>query len=435
MDSDGSPVGSPFRSPPPIKFDFRNPDVPGTPRAPRIVQIDLSDLENSVTEYVSNAVHKLREVELPLLIKEAIRPLQKEIQDLKEISLRSRIDKREMEEVKDNLVKLEGYSRRHNLKFFGIRENNYETKFDCKRIILQVLLNSNIRLHPKAIETAHRVGPKQHYKERPITVKFFHLGEKDLVLAKSEHIWYSTRIRIEEDYAAKIEADRKVLKPILTAASKRIDANGKREYSANLNMDKLKLNNKVYTVKNIQELPTELKPQNLATVRKNNITAFFTKDSPLSNHHLANQTIGKQVYNSNEQYFMVQKALTFGARNTAEEILKEASPGKQKSLGRTVHKLDNFRQSVWDEKSIDIMKTGIRAKFTQNPELKQFLLETGSTVLLEANPKDSFWGVGMSLKNPLIWTPNSWVQKATNHLGRLLHDLRRELKREQLEER
>ena len=72
-----------------------------------------------------------------------------------------------------------------------------------------------------------------------------------------------TRIRVEEDFATKIEAERKLLKPIFLAANKSVNANGKKVYRANLTLDKLRLDNKVYTVKNLQSLPKKLHPKNL----------------------------------------------------------------------------------------------------------------------------------------------------------------------------
>ena len=38
------------------------------------------------------------------------------------------------------------------------------------------------------------------------------------------------------------------------------------------------------------------------------------------------------------------------------------------------------------------MKVGLQAKFDQNLKLKQFLLDTGTTILVDANPKDKYWG-------------------------------------------
>ena len=123
---------------------------------------------------------------------------------------------------------------------------------------------------------------------------------------------------------------------------------------------------------------------------------------------------------------MVQKALTFGDRTTADAIIKEKNPVLQKQMTRKYKLLD---QTPWQNKCLDVMEIGIRVKFTQNDHLKEFLIQTGTTVLLEANPNDSFWGVGLSKYKPQIWKKNSsWVNNATNHLVRLLSELRRVLR-------
>ena len=59
----------------------------------------------------------------------------------------------------------------------------------------------------------------------------------------------------------------------------------------------------------------------------------------------------------------------------------------------------------------------MRAKFTQNPKLKEQLLSTGDAILIEGNTwNDRYWGVDAS----------SGVGK--NHLGKLLMKIRSELK-------
>ena len=382
---------------------------PGLPKPEK-----TSQYKSELEELVNRAVQK------------SIEPYREEVNNLKKELF---FTKKELQIVKNDLVKLEGYSRKDNLKFYGINESPYETKFDCKRTILQILEDSNISLPRMALESAHRIGPKyQHQrKPRPIIVKFFHGEEKELVIGKSQHIWYSTGIRVEEDFAVKIEAERKVLKPILFAAKKSVDQAGKHDFNAKLNLNKLSLNGKVYTAKDVDKLPSKLHPANLATQNRGNITAFFTSDSPLSNHYQATQVIDNQVYNCNEQFFMQQKALTFNDYVIADSIMKESNPGKQKGLGR---KITNFDQNTWNSKCLEVMKVGLQAKFSQNEKLKTFLLETGISMLLEANPKDSFWGVGLSMRDNLIWKKNSWVQNATNHLGVLLSDLRRDFNRE-----
>ena len=68
------------------------------------------------------------------------------------------------------------------------------------------------------------------------------------------------------------------------------------------------------------------------------------------------------------------------------------------------------------------MKKGLSAKFRQNPSLAKYLKDTGNTVLVEANPHDTYWGVGLSLTSMDIWNPEKWRGK--NTLGVLLQQIR-----------
>jgi predicted NAD-dependent protein-ADP-ribosyltransferase YbiA (DUF1768 family) len=51
-------------------------------------------------------------------------------------------------------------------------------------------------------------------------------------------------------------------------------------------------------------------------------------------------------------------------------------------------------RSDWDTARTTVMETALRAKFTQNPHLKQLLLSTGDATLIEDSPTDYFWGIG-----------------------------------------
>ena len=125
---------------------------------------------------------------------------------------------------------------------------------------------------------------------------------------------------------------------------------------------------------------------------------------------------------------MYNKAKTFNDHTTAAQILKESKPETQKKLGKDKN-ISGFSMPVWTERCLDIMNRRLEAKFEQNPGLKQFLVNTDSSMLLEANPKDPYWGVGMSLYNKQIWIKNSWAGHASKHLGRLLSELRTVYKR------
>ena len=74
-----------------------------------------------------------------------------------------------------------------------------------------------------------------------------------------------------------------------------------------------------------------------------------------------------------EQFMMTGKAYLFNDHTIAAKIVQEPNPKNHKSLGR---KIKNFDQIVWDKYSGDIVTLGSYLKFSQNPTLKNLLLET-----------------------------------------------------------
>ncbi len=71
------------------------------------------------------------------------------------------------------------------------------------------------------------------------------------------------------------------------------------------------------------------------------------------------------------------------------------------------------------------MRTGNRAKFTQNAALRDQLLATRGTTLVEASPYDKIWGIGLDAKDPRALDASQW--KGLNLLGKILTELREEL--------
>ena len=116
---------------------------------------------------------------------------------------------------------------------------------------------------------------------------------------------------------------------------------------------------------------------------------------------------------------MVRKARLFGDEPSANLILNTATPNEAKALGR---KIQGFSEDLWLAHREEIVFTGNLAKFSQHSSLKQFLLDTGETILVEASPTDTIWGVGLAQDNPLICDPSSW--KGLNLLGFALMKVR-----------
>lgn len=128
-------------------------------------------------------------------------------------------------------------------------------------------------------------------------------------------------------------------------------------------------------------------------------------------------------YHTAEQYMMAQKAVLFSDEEIRSEIMKASHPKQYKALGR---KIKGFDQKIWDESCCDIVIKGNLAKFSQNEELKRFLLNTGNRVLAEASPYDRIWGIGMPADDPKCENPCLWNGK--NLLGFCLMEVRDRLR-------
>lgn len=131
------------------------------------------------------------------------------------------------------------------------------------------------------------------------------------------------------------------------------------------------------------------------------------------------------TYNCCEQYMMAEKARVFGDHVALTNILATPNPSRQKALGRAVERFDS---SVWEDVCRGIVYTGNLARFTQNTELRQTLLQTGGRTVVEASPSDRIWGIGLGKEDPRAQRPEHW--RGRNWLGIALMQVRDELNRE-----
>ncbi len=116
---------------------------------------------------------------------------------------------------------------------------------------------------------------------------------------------------------------------------------------------------------------------------------------------------------------MAKKAALFGDYQTEKSIMESQNPKVIKSLGRTVR---GFNQKTWDENKRNIVFNGNWLKFSQNKNLKDYLLSTGDKVIVEASPYDCVYGIGISEQNKNATRPELW--KGENLLGFVLMDVR-----------
>jgi hypothetical protein len=117
---------------------------------------------------------------------------------------------------------------------------------------------------------------------------------------------------------------------------------------------------------------------------------------------------------------MYQKALLFNDNRTAQLILEEKSPKKQKSLGRRVK---NFDEKVWNKYRSMIVLNANMYKFSSDNKLKEILLSTKNEEIFEASPFDPIWGIGISKEDAESGIPH----KGENLLGKCLENVRHSL--------
>ena len=141
------------------------------------------------------------------------------------------------------------------------------------------------------------------------------------------------------------------------------------------------------------------------------INFYGTKDEYgcFSNFSAHSFKLKNKVWRTSEHYFQAQK---FAGTEHEEELRLKASPMVVARMGRSRKRP---LRSDWEEVKDDIMLEALRAKFSQNEELKKILLDTGDSLLVEHTANDKYWGDGGD-------------GSGKNMLGKLLMQVREEIR-------
>jgi hypothetical protein len=155
---------------------------------------------------------------------------------------------------------------------------------------------------------------------------------------------------------------------------------------------------------------------NCVTKKPDDTIYFYSKTNKwafLSNFWICDILIDGKTYKSTEHYF---QAMKFVDPKIQQEIQESTSPSTVYKLANSrTGKYKEFIKINWENIKDQVMKDALRAKFTQNADLKKKLIETGNVKLVEASPTDSYWGHGKD-------------KKGLNKLGKLLEEIRDEIK-------
>ena len=137
------------------------------------------------------------------------------------------------------------------------------------------------------------------------------------------------------------------------------------------------------------------------------MTIYFYQEKikTFSNFSLQSFWLDDHEWKTSEHYFQAQKFVNTEHLNT---IKSAKTPLSARILGRS--RKFPIRED-WEKVKDDVMRKALYAKFSQNKDIKNILVSTDNTKLIENSPNDYYWGCGFD---------NSGL----NRLGVLLMELR-----------
>lgn len=210
------------------------------------IELKLSEMDTRMVNLEVNLTklsNKQSETDMQISnLKESVNFMCTESESLKaDIKLSTGKMAQRLEELEKEVLYLNCYSRRENLNFFGIDEEDNEDVQDK----LQTFLHNKLGvMHPELIELQriHRLGPKRRDGlSRPIIARFLRYQERDKVIQAAYKL-KNTKFKIMEDFPKKIIETRRHLVPILKDAK----ANGKKAHFSKSMPDKLIIDGLVY---------------------------------------------------------------------------------------------------------------------------------------------------------------------------------------------
>ncbi|WP_344050276.1 NADAR family protein [Streptomyces thermoalcalitolerans] len=134
-------------------------------------------------------------------------------------------------------------------------------------------------------------------------------------------------------------------------------------------------------------------------------------------------TVDGVEYATAEHWMMAAKARLFRDREAERRVLAAKHPAEAKKAGRLVR---GFDEAVWREERFGIVVEGSVHKFAAHDDLREFLLNTGERILVEASPVDRVWGIGLAATDDGAMDPERW--RGPNLLGFALMEARRRLR-------
>ena len=333
---------------------------------------------------------------------------------------------KENKEQKEQILAQESYSRRPNLIIRGLTLNSREPCDNSVRKFLVEVLQIPVARNWHFLN-CHTLGKGPS----PAVIVRFAFPQQRMAVWNKHGLLKGTSYYLSEDYPSDIENRRRFMYPIVARSNHLPAYRGK----VFIKFDKLICLGNVYTVDMLHELPTPINPITISQMENDKYVCFGGVSScfnGMGNFYVRNfdhkemllNGVKHEVnnYNSVEQGYQHYKATQSHDIVTAQQIMEERDPAKQKQLGR---RIKNFNQKQWDNVKDTVMESLLLAKFKQNRDLAQSLIATKNKIIVECNHNDTYYSSGLSIGKH-NFDESKWTGK--NVLGKLLCKVRSVIK-------
>ena len=385
-----------------------------------------TNLQSIIDKSLNDALEKMTSKVSELIASDpTIKKQQSDISFLKDennrLSKQVSVLEIEQDKLKHKLNQVEQRSLDHCLVIKGIREMAKENKKDCIQLVYSALASTieadDENDHKQAarkleIRRARRIGRFNENYDRPILIEFTFKCDTDYIMENRSYL--ESGIYIDWGYTSDIEYRRKLLQPILRAARNHEDYKGR----CRIDKDKLVILGRNYGLHNLTQLPEDLQPFRVTSRETDDCISFFGALNPLSNFYPAKFKVGDETYILTEQYIQAQKAEYFKDKQSYDKIMCAINSLDCNNFARRIR---NFNRRMWESVATDICRPGIQAKFMQNPELLQLLVEKTSNKRIVQSANGRLWGTGVPLARECCLNKERWISPGI--LGELLMEV------------
>lgn len=328
-----------------------------------------------------------------------------------ELSVTKELNKR-METQINNML---NHQRICNIRLDGKKEDHGE---NLRRAVLDLGTDMGIKdLVLTDVVSAYRVGKQSQRNNRPrtILVTFSNERVRNLFFFARTTLKNNDKYKgifVNDDVTPVTRKQRDDYRAVASIA--RLDG-----VEVRIHTDGIVLDGEKYMLTDPQTLPSKYSIQKAKTVEMGGEIYFASESSFLSNFAPAPIVEGGVVYVTAEHLYQARKCAYLGAEDKKMRVVSAPSPLAAKRIADTVMETPEWRQ-VRDK----VMEEVVDAKFDQNQDLAEKLLNTGDIPINEATHNDHF-GIGVTL---LAHEIKDKSYRGSNILGKLLVAKRTTLK-------